>query len=68
MLVMGAIDSSFLYVQLFHFMISSLKSGRSSALLDVIVELLYPVISLQVNLCEFYASMGLVHIDSLTLN
>ncbi|XP_042004596.1 proteasome activator subunit 4-like [Salvia splendens] len=32
---------------LFHFIISSLKSGRSSALLDVIVELLYPVISLQ---------------------
>ncbi|KAL6547028.1 hypothetical protein OROMI_022749 [Orobanche minor] len=32
---------------LFHFIISSLKSGRSSVLLDVIVELLYPVISLQ---------------------
>ncbi|KAK4484733.1 hypothetical protein RD792_007326 [Penstemon davidsonii] len=32
---------------LFHFVISSLKSGRSSVLLDVIVELLYPVISLQ---------------------
>ncbi|KAH6786226.1 proteasome activating protein 200 [Perilla frutescens var. hirtella] len=32
---------------LFHFIISSLKSGRSSSLLDVIVELLYPVISLQ---------------------
>ncbi|KAG9159869.1 hypothetical protein Leryth_007864 [Lithospermum erythrorhizon] len=32
---------------LFHFIISSLKSGRSSALLDVIVGLLYPVISLQ---------------------
>lgn len=34
--------------QLFHFVISSLKSGRSSYLLDVIVGLLYPVISLQV--------------------
>jgi proteasome activator subunit 4 len=32
---------------LFHFIISSLKSGRSSVLLDVIVELLYPVISLK---------------------
>ncbi|XP_050246119.1 proteasome activator subunit 4-like isoform X3 [Quercus robur] len=32
---------------LFHFIISSLKSGRSSYLLDVIVGLLYPVISLQ---------------------
>lgn len=32
---------------LFHFIISSLKSGRSSVLLDVIVGLLYPVISLQ---------------------
>ncbi|PIN23826.1 hypothetical protein CDL12_03448 [Handroanthus impetiginosus] len=32
---------------LFHFIISSLKSGRSLVLLDVIVELLYPVISLQ---------------------
>ncbi|KAL6954576.1 hypothetical protein U1Q18_023924 [Sarracenia purpurea var. burkii] len=32
---------------LFHFIISSLKSGRSSYLLDVIVALLYPVISLQ---------------------
>ncbi|KAL8462064.1 hypothetical protein ACS0TY_033224 [Phlomoides rotata] len=32
---------------LYHFIISSLKSGRSSTLLDVIVELLYPVISLQ---------------------
>ncbi|XP_051128404.1 proteasome activator subunit 4 [Andrographis paniculata] len=32
---------------LFHFIISSLKSGRSSVLLDVIVELLNPVISLQ---------------------
>ncbi|GLT53719.1 hypothetical protein SLA2020_269720 [Shorea laevis] len=32
---------------LFHFIISSLKSGRSSCLLDVIVGLLYPVISLQ---------------------
>jgi len=32
---------------LFHFVISSLKSGRSSYLLDVIVGLLYPVISLQ---------------------
>ncbi|XP_059662328.1 proteasome activator subunit 4 isoform X2 [Cornus florida] len=32
---------------LFHFIISSLKSGRSSCLLDIIVGLLYPVISLQ---------------------
>ncbi|KAG8385951.1 hypothetical protein BUALT_Bualt03G0098600 [Buddleja alternifolia] len=32
---------------LFHFIISSLKSGRSSVLLDVIVDLLYPLISLQ---------------------
>ncbi|KAK4439643.1 Proteasome activator subunit [Sesamum alatum] len=32
---------------LFHFIISSLKSGRSSVLLDVILELLHPVISLQ---------------------
>ncbi|XP_022716631.1 proteasome activator subunit 4 isoform X11 [Durio zibethinus] len=32
---------------LFHFIISTLKSGRSSYLLDVIVGLLYPVISLQ---------------------
>ncbi|KAI0501736.1 hypothetical protein KFK09_016681 [Dendrobium nobile] len=32
---------------LFHFIISSLKSGRSSYLLDVIVGLLYSVISLQ---------------------
>lgn len=32
---------------LFHFIISSLKSGRSSVLLDVVVGLLYPVISLQ---------------------
>ncbi|KAK0602445.1 hypothetical protein LWI29_033449 [Acer saccharum] len=32
---------------LFHFIISILKSARSSCLLDVIVELLYPVISLQ---------------------
>ncbi|OMO83857.1 Armadillo-like helical [Corchorus capsularis] len=32
---------------LFHFIISTLKSGRSSYLLDVIVGFLYPVISLQ---------------------
>ncbi|XP_047249355.1 proteasome activator subunit 4 [Capsicum annuum] len=32
---------------LFHFIVSSLKSGRSSVLLDVVVGLLYPVISLQ---------------------
>uniref|UniRef100_A0A2C9WGL5 Proteasome activator Blm10 middle HEAT repeats region domain-containing protein n=1 Tax=Manihot esculenta TaxID=3983 RepID=A0A2C9WGL5_MANES len=32
---------------LFHFVISTLKSGRSSYLLDVIVQFLYPVISLQ---------------------
>lgn len=36
-------------MQLFHFIISSLKSGRSSVLLDVVVGLLYPVISLQVS-------------------
>lgn len=35
-------------MQLFYFIISSLKSGRSSVLLDVVVGLLYPVISLQV--------------------
>lgn len=35
-------------LQLFHFIISSLKSGRSSLLLDLIVGLLYQVISLQV--------------------
>ncbi|XP_011000362.1 PREDICTED: proteasome activator subunit 4-like [Populus euphratica] len=32
---------------LFHFIISTLKSGRSSYLLDVIVKFLYPVLSLQ---------------------
>ncbi|CAA0832493.1 proteasome activating protein 200 [Striga hermonthica] len=32
---------------LFHFIISTLKSGRSPVMQDVIVELLYPVISLQ---------------------
>lgn len=32
---------------MFHFLVSSLKSGRSSYLLDIIVRLLYPVISLQ---------------------
>ncbi|KAJ6770850.1 PROTEASOME ACTIVATOR COMPLEX SUBUNIT 4 [Salix purpurea] len=32
---------------LFHFIISTLKSGRSSYLLDVIVQFLYPVLSLQ---------------------
>ncbi|CAI9088127.1 OLC1v1022373C1 [Oldenlandia corymbosa var. corymbosa] len=32
---------------LFHFAISSLKSGRSSVLLDVVVGFLYPIISLQ---------------------
>lgn len=36
-------------MKLFHFIISSLKSGRASYLLDVIVGLLYPVISLQVS-------------------
>lgn len=35
-------------MKLFHFIISSLKSGRSSYLVDVLVGLLYPVISLQV--------------------
>ncbi|OEL14405.1 Proteasome activator subunit 4 [Dichanthelium oligosanthes] len=33
---------------IFHFMIASLKSGRSSVLLDVIIGLVYPVLSLQV--------------------
>ncbi|TKW21097.1 hypothetical protein SEVIR_4G185100v4 [Setaria viridis] len=32
---------------IFHFMIASLKSGRSSVLLDIIIELLYAVLSLQ---------------------
>uniref|UniRef100_A0A0A9C281 Binding n=1 Tax=Arundo donax TaxID=35708 RepID=A0A0A9C281_ARUDO len=32
---------------IFHFMIASLKSGRSSVLLDVIIGLVYPVLSLQ---------------------
>ncbi|CAM8952984.1 unnamed protein product [Rhodiola kirilowii] len=32
---------------LFHFMISSMKSGRSSYLIDTLVALLYPVIALQ---------------------
>lgn len=32
---------------MFHFLISSLRSGRSSYLLDIIVRLLHPVISLQ---------------------
>ncbi|XP_073098688.1 proteasome activator subunit 4 isoform X3 [Elaeis guineensis] len=32
---------------MFHFIISSLKSGRSSVLLDIVVGLIYPVISLQ---------------------
>ncbi|KAM0917634.1 hypothetical protein ACQ4PT_009123 [Festuca glaucescens] len=32
---------------IFHFMIASLKSGRSSVLLDVIIGLFYPVLSLQ---------------------
>lgn len=32
---------------IFHFMIASLKSGRSSVLLDIIIGLLYPVLSLQ---------------------
>lgn len=38
----------FVSLQIFHFMIASLKSGRSSVLLDIIIELLYPVLSLQV--------------------
>ena len=33
---------------MFHFTISALKSGRSSHLLDIIVSLIYPIISLQV--------------------
>ncbi|KAL5200763.1 hypothetical protein ABZP36_021966 [Zizania latifolia] len=32
---------------IFHFVIASLKSGRSSVLLDVIIGLIYPVLSLQ---------------------
>ncbi|XP_062228827.1 proteasome activator subunit 4 [Phragmites australis] len=32
---------------IFHFMIASLKSGRSSVLLDVIIRLMYPILSLQ---------------------
>ncbi|XP_043688244.1 proteasome activator subunit 4 [Telopea speciosissima] len=32
---------------MFHFVISSLKSGRSSCLLDIIVGLLYPILSLK---------------------
>ncbi|XP_072991036.1 proteasome activator subunit 4 [Typha latifolia] len=32
---------------MFHFIISSLKSGRSSVLLDIVVGLLYPILSLQ---------------------
>ncbi|KAK1310134.1 hypothetical protein QJS10_CPA08g01897 [Acorus calamus] len=32
---------------LFHVLISSLKSGRSALMLDIVVDLLYPVISLQ---------------------
>ncbi|CAL5038172.1 unnamed protein product [Urochloa decumbens] len=32
---------------IFHFMIASLKSGRSSVLLDIIIGLVYPVLSLQ---------------------
>lgn len=39
-------------VKLFHFIIASLKSGRSSYLLDVLVGLLYPVVSLQVDKVE----------------
>lgn len=35
-------------LQVFHFLIASLKSGRSAYMLDIIVKLLYPVISLQV--------------------
>jgi len=33
---------------IFHFMIASLRSGRSSVLLDIIIGLVYPVLSLQV--------------------
>lgn len=32
---------------IFHFMIASLKSGRSSVLLDTIIRLVYPILSLQ---------------------
>lgn len=47
-------------VQLFHFLISSMKSGRSSHLLDVIVGLLYPVISLQVCKTQLYCCTRLI--------
>ncbi|WOG97891.1 hypothetical protein DCAR_0417232 [Daucus carota subsp. sativus] len=43
----GAQDDMKWMETVFHFVIASLKSGRSSYLLDVIVGLLYPVISLQ---------------------
>lgn len=37
-------------MQIFHFAVASLKSGRSSVLLDVLVGLINPILSLQVNL------------------
>lgn len=37
------------YTQIFHFAVASLKSGRSSVLLDVLVGLINPILSLQVN-------------------
>lgn len=42
--------SCFISLQIFHFMIAGLKSGRASVLLDLIIELMYPVLSLQVNI------------------
>jgi len=36
-------------LQIFHFIIASLKSGRSYVLLDIIIGLVYPILSLQVN-------------------
>ncbi|XP_062168697.1 proteasome activator subunit 4-like isoform X2 [Alnus glutinosa] len=50
---------------LFHFIISSLKSGRSSFLLDVIVGLLYPVISLQETLNKDLSALAKAAFDLL---
>lgn len=41
------LDDVIMY-QMFHFLMSCLKSGRSSILLDIIVRLINPVLSLQV--------------------
>lgn len=45
-------------LQIFHFMIASLKSGRSSVLLDIIIRLVYPILSLQVNQFGNFAVKG----------